>query len=342
MREGLLMFCPDCGVWNRSAASQCIGCEDTLPDIITSTKQPDLDIVALRHVIGGRYSVSHRLGDGGMATVYYAIHTALDRPVVLKVLHQHLARDSNMRERFRREAETAAQLVHPNICNIIDFGMTDNQVYIVMPFMSGGTLATRIAGKRTLQPELAASIGVQVAVALDFAHRHGLVHRDIKPDNILFDEDGNAALTDFGIAAAYFRSKMTGSGHVMGTPHYMSPEQARGMLLDGRSDIYTLGVMLYEMLVGFVPFDGADVFSISSKHIEEPPVSPELIDSTISPKLAAIIMQCLEKNPNDRFARGNDLADELIQFLGSSISTGKEAKRTSWLSRTFPSILGSS
>lgn len=336
------MFCPTCGVWNRGAASVCIACEIVLPDLVVNTKEPDLDIIALRHVIGGRYSVSHRLGDGGMATVYYAIHTALDRPVVLKVLHPHLARDVDMRERFRREAESAAQLVHPHICNILDFGMTDNQVYLVMPFMSGGTLANRISGKRTLAPEVAASIGVQIAVALDYAHRHGLIHRDIKPDNILFDEDNNAVLTDFGIAAAYFRSKMTGSGHVMGTPHYMSPEQARGFILDGRSDLYTLGVMLYEMLVGFVPFDGADIFSISSKHLNDTPASPDLVDSAISPILGAIVMRCLEKRPNDRYQRGNDLADALINYI--SIAQGGEvnAKRSSWLSRNWPSLLKSS
>lgn len=334
------MFCPSCGVWNRGAAAACIGCDDILPDIITSTKQPDLDIVSLRHVIGGRYSVSHRLGDGGMATVYYAIHTSLDRPVVLKVLHHHLARDPAMRERFRREAETAAQLVHPHICNIIDFGMTDNQVYTVMPFMSGGTLANRISGKRTLPPDQAASLIIQLSVALDYAHRHGLIHRDIKPDNILFDEDGNASITDFGIAATYYRSRMTGSGHVMGTPHYMSPEQARGLILDGRSDLYTLGVMLYEMLVGFVPFDGADHYSISTKHLSELPVAPHLIDSGLSPALSNIVLKCLEKDPARRFARGNDLADALITYLTNSREGTKESRRSGWISRAFPSLVG--
>jgi serine/threonine-protein kinase len=273
-----------------------------------------------------------------MATVYYAIHTALDRPVVLKVLHPHLSRDAEMRERFRREAETAAQLVHPHICNIVDFGMTDRHVYIVMPYMSRGTLGDRVSGQRTLTPERAAAVGAQVASALDYAHRHGLVHRDIKPDNILFDEDEHAVVTDFGIATAHFRARMTGSGHVMGTPHYMSPEQARGRLLDGRSDLYTVGVVLYETLLGFVPFDGADIYSISSKHLTETAASPDEVDSRIPSALAAIVMRCLAKDPADRFQRGNDLADALIRFLGTQSSAPSET-RTSWLARALPSFV---
>ncbi len=333
------MFCPACGAWNRGAAPRCIRCDTALPDLPSRDQPPDLDITALRHMIGGRYGVSHRIGDGGMATVYYAIHTALDRPVVLKVLHPHLARDADMRERFRREAETAAQLVHPHICSIIDFGMAAGHVYLVMPYLSRGTLGDRVSGKRTLTPERAAAVATQVAVALDYAHRHGLVHRDIKPDNILFDDDENALVTDFGIATAHFRGRMTGSGHVMGTPHYMSPEQARGRLLDGRSDLYTLGVVLYEILLGFVPFDGADIYSISAKHLAEVAASPDVVDSRVPPALAAIVMRCLAKHPGERYQRGNDLADALIRFLGTTAAAPAE-KRASWLARALPSFLG--
>jgi serine/threonine-protein kinase len=304
-------------------------------------ERPDADITSLRHVIGGRYSVSHRIGDGGMATVYYAMHTALDRPVVLKVLHPHLARDADMRERFRREAETAAQLVHPHVCTIIDFGMTERHVYTVMPYFSRGTLGDRISGRRALPAEKVAAVGAQVASALDYAHRHGVVHRDIKPDNVLFDEDEHALVTDFGIATAHFRARMTGTGHVMGTPHYMSPEQARGRLLDGRSDLYTLGVVLYETLLGFVPFDGADIYSITSKHLEEMPVSPELVDSRIPPTLAAIVMRCLAKNPADRYQRGNDVSDALIGYL-SQAGAPQPEKRGGWLARALPSFVTAS
>jgi serine/threonine-protein kinase len=260
----------------------------------------------------------HRVGEGGMASVYYAINVCLDSPVVIKVLHPHLAREHEMRERFRREAESAAQLMHPHICKIIDFGMVDDHVYLVMPYLARGTLSDRIGGHRSLSPETTASVAAQVATGLDYAHRRGLVHRDIKPDNILFDEDENALVTDFGIATGHFRSRMTGSGNVMGTPHYMSPEQARGKLLDGRSDIYGLGVVMYETLVGFPPFDGADSYSISYKHVTETAVSPDVVDSRIPPQLAAIVMRCLEKNPNQRYERGNDLADALIAFLSGA------------------------
>ncbi|MDQ3673450.1 MAG: serine/threonine protein kinase, partial [Gemmatimonadota bacterium] len=229
----------------------------------------------------------------------------------------HLAREKEMRERFRREAESAAQLVHPHICSIIDFGMVDH-VFLVMPYLARGTLSDRIGGHRSLLPETTAAVAAQVATGLDYAHRRGLVHRDIKPDNILFDEDENALVTDFGIATGHFRSRMTGSGNVMGTPHYMSPEQARGKLLDGRSDVYALGVVMYETLLGFPPFDGADSYSISYKHVTEIAVSPELVDSRIPSQLAAIVMRCLEKRPADRYERGNDLADALIGFLASA------------------------
>jgi serine/threonine-protein kinase len=238
--------------------------------------------------------------------------------VVIKVLHPHLAREHEMRERFRREAESAAQLMHPHICKIMDFGMVDDHVYLVMPYLARGTLSDRIGGHRSLSPETTASVAAQVATGLDYAHRRGLVHRDIKPDNILFDEDENALVTDFGIATGHFRSRMTGSGNVMGTPHYMSPEQARGKLLDGRSDIYGLGVVMYETLVGFPPFDGADSYSISYKHVTETAVSPDVVDSRIPPQLAAIVMRCLEKNPSQRYDRGNDLADALISFLAGA------------------------
>lgn len=335
------MFCPSCGSWNRASAARCARCDVPLPALEGREERPDADITSLRHVIGGRYSVSHRIGDGGMATVYYAMHTALDRPVVLKVLHPHLARDADMRERFRREAETAAQLVHPHICPIIDFGMSERHVYTVMPYLSRGTLGDRIAGRRALPPEKVAAVGAQVASALDYAHRHGVVHRDIKPDNVLFDEDEHALVTDFGIATAHFRGRMTGTGHVMGTPHYMSPEQARGRLLDGRSDLYTLGVVLYETLLGFVPFDGADVYSITSKHLEEMPVSPDLVDSRVPPALATIVMRALAKHPVERYQRGNDLADALINFLAQTGAPHPE-KRGGWLSRALPSFVAQS
>jgi serine/threonine protein kinase len=312
------MFCPDCGSWNRSSAARCLRCDELLPVVVNKASQPpDPAISALRQVTGGRYSIMHRVGEGGMANVYYALHVALDCPVVIKVMHPHLARDADMRERFRREAESAAQLVHPHICGIRDFGCVGDQVYLVMPYLARGTLADRINNRRSFPPEKTAAIAAQVACALDYAQRLGLVHRDIKPDNILFDEDENALVTDFGIATGHFRARMTGTGNVMGTPHYMSPEQARGKLLDGRSDIYALGVVMYETLLGFPPFDGADGYSISYKHVTETAAAPDVVDSRVPVQLSAIVMKCLAKRAGDRYQRGNELADALIGFLSS-------------------------
>jgi serine/threonine-protein kinase len=160
-----------------------------------------------------------------------------------------------------------------------------------------------------------ASAAGQVAVALDHAHVRGVIHRDIKPDNILFDEESNAYITDFGIATARFHGRLTASGRAMGTPHYMSPEQAMGKLVDGRSDLYALGVVMYEALVGFPPFDGADAFSVGYKHVHEKPVPLVEIDSRLPAGLAAVVMRCLEKSADDRYTRGTALADALLGFL---------------------------
>ena len=166
------MFCSDCGSWNRAEAARCVRCGIRMPET-TDKRQgpPDPSVTALRQVTGGRYTIMHRVGEGGMASVYYALNVALDSPVVIKVLHPHLAREQEMRERFRREAESAAQLMHPHICKIIDFGMVDDHVFLVMPYMARGTLSDRIGGHRSLSPETTAAVAAQVATGLDYAHR---------------------------------------------------------------------------------------------------------------------------------------------------------------------------
>jgi serine/threonine protein kinase len=277
--------------------------------------RPDEEILKLRRATGMRYRVTRRLGSGGMAEVFLAEQVSLRRQVVIKVLHPHLAKDAEVGERFRREAEAAADLLHPNICSAIDLGIGDGLVYMVLPFLSGGSLSDRVARDRTVDARTVASIAAQVACALDYAHRRGVVHRDVKPDNVLFDEDGHAILTDFGIATARFHGRLTASGRAMGTPHYMSPEQAMGKLIDGRSDIYALGVMMYEALAGFPPFDGADAFSVSYKQVHEMPVPIIDVAPRTPEPMAAIVMRCLAKPPADRYARGNDLADALIAYL---------------------------
>ncbi len=312
------MFCPECGTWNRGGAAACLRCGAALPDVPVRADAPDALITALRQATGNRYRVLRRIGSGGMADVYLVEQETLGRPLVLKVMHAHLARDPEMRERFRREAEAASRLVHPLICVPFDYGEVGEMVYLIMPFLGGGGLAELLIRSRALAPERVAEVSAQVATALDHAHRHGVVHRDVKPDNVLFDEDGNAYLTDFGIATAQFHARLTASGRAMGTPHYMAPEQAMGRTLDGRADLYAVGVMMYECLVGFPPFDAADAFAVGYKQVHEAPVPVTEVNSSIPVKLAEIVMRCLEKSPDARWQRGADLAAALEAWLHES------------------------
>lgn len=326
------MFCPDCGTWNRSSAAVCSRCNAKLPEVTApASEKPDEEITQLRHATGSRYRVQKRLGGGGMASVYLAEHAQLGRPLVLKVLHGHLAKDSEMLERFRREARAASQLVHPNIVPIIDSGEVEGVLFTVMPYMAGGSFADRLV--HGAQPPVdVATLVAQVATALDYAHRRGIVHRDVKPDNVLFDEDGHAMVTDFGIAEARSQGRLTASGRAMGTPHYMSPEQAMGKLVDGRADVYSLGIVMYEGLVGFPPFDGPDSFAVGYKQVHEAAVSPLTVNSEIPAPVADIVMRCLVKPPGDRFATGNDLADALIAWLSTVDSAGNQL-RAAWTAR---------
>jgi serine/threonine-protein kinase len=326
------VFCPSCGNWNRASAITCVRCKVGLPELSGGpSEQPDAELSVLRKATGGRYRVLRRMGSGGMAHVYYALHAVLERPLVIKALHTHLARDPEMRERFRREAEAASHLVHPHICAILDYGAVGDTVFLVMPYLAGGSLADVLVRDRLVPAASCAAIAGQVASALQYAHRRGIIHRDIKPDNILFDEDGHALITDFGIATARFHGRLTKTGRAMGTPHYMSPEQAMGKMVDGRSDLYAVGVMMYEMLLGFPPFDGADSYSVGYKQVHEVAVTPDVVDSSVSPELAAITMKCLAKNPAERFQSGFELADALLEYLHGA--TAPDELRMAWYAR---------
>ena len=327
------MFCPDCGTWNRSSAASCSRCNTTLPEIADKAfEKPDEEVSRLRHSTGSRYRVLSRLGGGGMASVYLAEHAQLQRTVVLKVLHGHLAKDAEMLERFRREARAASQLVHPNIVPIIDAGDAEGVLFTVMPYMPGGSFADRIA-KGPRPPDEVASVVAQSAMALDYAHRRGIVHRDVKPDNILFDEDGHAMVTDFGIAEARSQGRLTASGRAMGTPHYMSPEQAMGKLVDGRSDVYSLGIVMYEALAGFPPFDGPDAFAVGYKQVHEAPVPIQQVNANVPPPIAEIVNRCLNKPPAERYPRANDLADLLIDFVRTMHGEGTGELRAAFTAR---------
>jgi eukaryotic-like serine/threonine-protein kinase len=335
------MFCPSCGTWNRASAITCARCKAGLPELREKpVEQPDAELTSLRRATGGRYRIVRRMGSGGMAHVYYALHAVLERPLVIKVLHPHLAKDPEMRERFRREAEAASQLGHPHICAILDYGALGDTVFLVMPYLAGGSLADILVKDRTVPPEVCASIAGQVATALDYAHRRGIIHRDVKPDNVLFDEDGHAVITDFGIATARFHGRLTKTGRAMGTPHYMSPEQAMGRMVDGRSDLYAVGIMMYEMVLGFPPFDGADSYSVGYKQVHEVAVAPDVVGSGVPAELSAITMKCLAKNPAERYQSGFELADALLTYLATT--DAGDQLRTGWYARNSGSTIATS
>ncbi|THB67916.1 MAG: PEGA domain-containing protein [Gammaproteobacteria bacterium] len=253
------------------------------------------------------YIIEKKIGHGGMATVYLAEQTSLERKVAIKVMAPALAADSSFTERFLREGKTIAQLAHSNIISIYDIGVSDTSHYISMEFIGGGDLKDKIQ-QGQLKTEEVIEIIKQIASALGFAHTKGFIHRDIKPENILFKEDGTAILTDFGIAKTVNSdTRMTGTGMSIGTLHYMSPEQARVRTLDGRSDLYSLGVVLYEMLTGEVPYDAEDTIAIAYAHVNNP--IPEL--PAVHANMQPILDRLLAKEPEDRYADTDELIDNL-------------------------------
>jgi len=263
----------------------------------------------------GKYRVDELIGSGGFAWVYRGFDPELEIPVALKVLKPQFAGDPAFEERFRREASTAAKLRHPNIVKIYAVGRDGDAVYFAMDFLPSG-LADKLESTPFLPEEFVIRVGIDVARALGFAHREGVVHRDIKVDNILFDTHGNAVVADFGIARAVSGyTNQTGTNMVVGTPQYFAPEQARAKPLDGRADIYSLGVSLFRAATGRLPFEGDDWYEIARQHVEETPPSPRSFNSQLSPAFERVILRCLAKHPDDRPATGEQLADELTAVL---------------------------
>jgi serine/threonine protein kinase len=259
----------------------------------------------------GPYVVVERIGEGGMAVVYKGFQESLNRYVAIKVLREELARDQQFIARFRREALSAAKLVHPNLLHVYDTGMDQGVYYIVMDYAPGGTLKDLLR-RGPMDPERAASIAAQVADALDYAHRQGFVHRDVKPGNILFSADGRPQLTDFGIAKAlYEATRLTQAGSSIGTPDYMAPEQIQGQPVDGRTDLYALGIVLYEMLSGRTPFRGSTPVSVLYKQINDAPPSLRSLSVHAPAWLEAVLEKAIAKRPQDRFQLGSEFAEAL-------------------------------
>ena len=263
----------------------------------------------------GRFRIDALVGSGGFAWVYKGYDPELDVPVALKVLKPQFAGDEMFETRFRREASTAAKLRHPNIIKILAVGREGEAVYFVMDYLSQG-LIDRLRVMGTLPEHMLVRVGFDVASALGFAHRQGVIHRDVKVDNIMFDDHGNAVVTDFGIARAVSKyAEQTGTNMVVGTPQYFSPEQARGLPLDGRADLYSLGVTLFKAATGVLPFQGDDWYEIARQHVEDEPPRPRDLNPSLSKGLERIVLRCLEKEPEDRFANGEALCTELSHLL---------------------------
>jgi eukaryotic-like serine/threonine-protein kinase len=249
-------------------------------------------------VVDNRYKVLSRIGSGGMADVWCAEDTHLGRRVALKVLHDRFAQDREFVERFRREAEAAAGLQHPNVVGVFDRGEVDRTYYIAMEFLDGRSLKELIdAG---LSPKEAVAIVRQILEAARFGHRRGVIHRDLKPQNVIVDSERKATVTDFGIARAGV-SEITQTGSVMGTAHYLSPEQAQGLEVTAATDLYSIGVILYEALTGRVPFEADSAVAVALKQVSQTPQRPSAINAEVSPALDAVVMRALEKDPARRF-----------------------------------------
>jgi serine/threonine-protein kinase len=332
------MYCPHCGAQNDEAFKFCKTCgtdlSATLP--LDAVAKPEIEEPSELDLVRGElkeeYEIIEELGRGGMAIVFRAREKTLDREVAIKVLPFSLAYDKEFVERFQREARTSAKLEHPAIIPIYRVGKSGRVIYFVMKFLRGKPLSALLSTRGALPPNEIRQIISQVARALAYAHRSGIVHRDIKPDNIMFDEHGQALVTDFGIAKAATGGKLTGTGMAIGTPHYMSPEQARAQQIDGRSDIYSLGIVAYQCLSGLVPYDGEDSFSIGYKHImEELPVPP--LETQEQRDLFEVIRKMLAKAPDERF----QTADEMVEVLESGagyVATGISTAQT----RSIPSV----
>ncbi len=259
----------------------------------------------------GQYEIADVIGVGGMATVYRALQASTGRDVALKVISSQYADDPNFAARFEHEARLFARLQHPHILPMYDFGRAENRLYLVMRLVDGGSLDVQLRRGALPLPE-AARLFTQIAGALTYAHGEGVIHRDLKPNNILLDKGGSPYLTDFGIAKVVEGSAaLTATGAVMGTPSYMAPEQWRGHEIDARTDIYALGVMLYEMLTGTVPFKGDTPYVLMYKHFDEAPLPPAQLNATLPEGVNAIIQRAMAKNMADRFTSANTMADAL-------------------------------
>jgi serine/threonine-protein kinase len=285
-------------------------------------------------VVDSRYKILSRLGTGGMADVFLAEDQQLGRKVALKLLHRRFAEDPDFVERFRREAQAAAGLQHPNVVSVYDRGAYDGTYYIAMEYLPGRSLKQLIRQEAPLEPVRAIDITVQILKAARFAHRRGVIHRDLKPHNVIVDDSGHAKVTDFGIARAG-ASDMTETGSIMGTAQYLSPEQAQGHPVGATSDLYSVGVVLYELLTGRVPFEAESAVTIALKHVSEAPTPPSVFNPEIPPELEQVVLWSMNKDPADRPADADQFIT-VLERVKETIVSGARGQRTA----SMPAIAG--
>ncbi len=308
------LICRQCGSENTGGAAFCASCQATLGATLTQLEEaaapppPDLE-KRVRAALASEVNILRELGRGGMAIVFEGVDLHLNRKVAVKCLPNETSVDRELVQRFQMEAKLAAGLNHPHIVPIFTVGVADRVHYFTMAFCQGGSLEERI--RRGLSLEETVEIICQIASALDYAHRKDLVHRDVKPSNVMFDEHGTVRVLDFGIARLLSAARLTVTRAVLGTPDYMSPEQALSRPIDGRSDLYSLGVIFYKMLTGQLPFEADEPLSVIYKHVHERPNPPHRVREDIPPVLSRIVLKLMSKEPEKRYATGNELIEDL-------------------------------
>jgi predicted Ser/Thr protein kinase len=280
-------------------------------------------------VIVERYELEELVGTGGMSSVYKARDRLLERPVALKILHEQYTLDPEYVERFRREARAVAQLAHPNIVTVIDRGEQDGRQFIVFEYVDGENLKQVVNREGALPVREAVELTIQVARALGFAHERGIIHRDVKPQNVILSDDGRAKVTDFGIARSLDVDGVTQTGTVVGTSDYIAPEQAQGQQVDAQTDVYSLGVVLYELITGEVPYDGENFVAVAMQHVHQP--APSVLDRRpdCPPRLDLVVQRAMAKDPDNRHDSMADLVDDLQASVAAIDGYGgDEAERT--------------
>ena len=318
------MKCPKCQTDNISDSKYCKECATPFPaakdaDVsLTQTMIAYKDELTTGSAFAGRYQIIEEIGAGGMGTVYKAMDTEINEKVAVKILRPEISADQRTIERFRNELKITRNISHRNICRMYHLGRDKDTYYIVMEYVSGENLNSLVRRTRQLTVGTAVSIAAQIADGLDEAHKLGIIHRDLKPHNIMIDKEGRAKIMDFGIARSVHVKGVTSDAAIMGTPEYISPEQIEGDEADARSDIYALGLILFEMITGRAPFEGDTPLSVYYKHVNTPPPSPRLLNAQVPEKLNRLILRCLEKNPAKRYQTAAVLHADLAQIEKST------------------------